>query len=52
MLEVPLASKKRRGDQTLMQRLQPNQGAIPDLQENVVDLKAYDQLLSVVVSGD
>lgn len=52
VLEELLASKKRWDDQTVLNRLQPYQGAIPDLQENVVDLKVYDQLLSVVVSGD
>lgn len=52
VLEELLASEKRWDDQTVTQRLQPYQGAIPDLQENVVDLKAYDQLLSVVASGD
>jgi len=52
VLEELLASEKRWDDQTVTQRLQPYQGVIPDLQENVVDLKAYDQLLSVVVNGD
>jgi len=52
VLEELLASEKRWDDQTLSQRLQPDQGTIPDLQENVVNLKAYDQLLRVVVSGD
>ena len=52
VLEELLASKKRWDDQTVLQRLQPYQGTIPDLQQNVVDLKVYDQLLSVAVSGD
>lgn len=52
VLEELLAGKQRWDDQTVTQRLQPYQGSIPDLPEDPVDLKRYDQLLSMVVSGD
>jgi hypothetical protein len=52
VLEELLASKKIWDDQTVAERVQPLHPTIPSLEENTVNLKEYDQLLSQEVCYD
>jgi transposase InsO family protein len=46
VLEELLASKESWDDQTVAERVQPSYSTIPGLEENLVNLKEYDQFLS------
>lgn len=52
VLEELLASKESWDDQTIAERVQPSHPKIPGLEENPVNLKEYDQLLSQEVCYD
>jgi transposase InsO family protein len=52
VLEELLASQEIWDDQTLAERVQPLYPTIPSLEENTVNLKEYDQLLSQEVCYD